>query len=143
MHFDLELYVVEHKEFGFGTKKCGVAQSCGREVGLSALCDAARVALIALHGRRFNNVTTQNDRCIVCEGVNHRGAVVGHEDHVGFVNTLPACDRRAVKHFAVFEKVFIDLSGGNTDVLLFTARVGKAQIYPANIIVFDQIERAL
>ena len=142
-HIDLPLDVVEDEELGLGAKKGGVADTGGLEVGLGALGNRAGVAIVALHGHGLHHVAAQDDSGVVGKGVQHRGAVVGHQHHVGVVDAFPAGDGRAVEHLAAFKKLFFYFLGRDGDVLLLAAGIGEAQVNPARFVLFYQVQSLL
>ena len=133
----LPVHFVKDEEFRLWAEEGGVAQTGRLQVSFCTLSDRARVAIIALHGSRLDDVATQDQGSVFGEGVQEAGAVFRTQDHVGFINAFPAFNRRAVKHLAVFKKLFIHVACRYGDVLLFTARVGETQVYPLNIMFFD------
>ena len=120
--------VVENEEFVLRAEQRRVGNSRGLEVGLGALGERARIALVALHGHRLDDVATQADRGLLVERIDHGGRGIGHENHVGLVDALPAGDRRAIKHLAVAEKAGVHEARRDGDVLFLTQRVRKAEI---------------
>ena len=80
----------------------------GLEVGLGALGERARVALVALHVRRLDDVAAQVERGLLEERVDDRRRRIRHQDHVGLLDALPTGDRRAVEALAVFEEGLVD-----------------------------------
>ncbi len=104
---------------------------------LGALGERARIALIALHGHRFDDIATQVDRGLFIEGVDHRGRRIRHQDHVRLIDALPAGDGRAVEHLAVLKKTLIHQARRNGDVLFLTNRVSKAEIGEFSLFFLD------
>ena len=82
VHLGVPLDVVEHEELGLGTEVGGVADARRVQVVLCALRDGARVALVALHGGGLDDIAAQDNGGVVRERIEHRRAVVGHQDHV-------------------------------------------------------------
>ena len=78
----MPLDVIEHEKLGLGTEEGGVTDTGGLQVFLGATGNGPWVALVALHGARLDDVTAQDDGGVIGEGVQHCGAVVGHQDHV-------------------------------------------------------------
>ncbi len=137
----LELHFVKNEELRLGANKYSVTNAGGLQILFATLGDAAWVALIALHGRRLDDVANQNQGRLFGEGVHNRGAVIGHEDHVGSFDTFPPGNRGAVEHLAFFEEVVVDITSRHSDVLLLAFSIGEAQVYPLHVILFDQIHR--
>ena len=128
------------KNSGSGTEVGGIGDTGGGEVGLGALGHRARVTLVTFHGGRLEDVAAQVDGCIVGEGIEHGGAGVGHQDHVGLVDAFPAGDRRTVEHLAVFEQVFFNGRGRHGDVLLFAAGISETEIDPFDVVFLDHVQ---
>jgi hypothetical protein len=72
------------------------------------------------------------------ERIQERGARVGQQHHVGFVDALPAGDRRAVEHLAVFEQARFDDRLREGHVVLHAAHVGEAQVDEFDLVVLDE-----
>jgi hypothetical protein len=53
---------------------------------------------------------------------------IGHQLHVGSLNTLPAGDRRTVESVAVLELVFVESADRHGHVLLLATGVGEAEV---------------
>jgi len=110
------------------------------EVRLRALGDGARVALVALAGRRLDHVAREHDGGLVVERVHARGIGIGHEQHVGGLDALPSGDRRAVECVAVLELVLAERLHRHRNVLLLALGVGKAQVHEADLVLLDGLE---
>ena len=131
---------VEQKELVLGAEIRGLADAAGGEIGLGALGDGARVAAVALHGGRLDDVATQVDRGFLVERVQHRGAGVRHENHVGLVDAFPAGDGGAVEHLALLEGGLVHGRGRDRDMLLLAAGVGESKIDKLGFAVFDEFQ---
>ncbi len=138
----LELHLVEDEELRLRADEHGVAEAGGLEVFLGALGDGARVAVVALHGARLDDVADQDQGRLFGEGVEHGGLVDRHQNHVGGFDAFPAMNGRAIEHLAVFEEVFVlGITGRNGHVMLLAFGIGEAQINPLHIVIFDQLKR--
>jgi len=100
-----EAHAVENEEFVLGPEQRAVGDAGGLEVSLGAPAERARIALVALHGRRLDHIAADVDGGVGKEGIEHRRAGVGQQDHVRLVDALPAADRRAVEHLAFDEEI--------------------------------------
>ena len=129
VHLDAETHIVEHEEFGFRAEIGGVADARGIDIGLGGLGDGARAAGIMLVGGRLQHVADQDQRGLGEERIDHRGFQVRLQQHVGFVDRLPAGDRRTVEHGAVVEEIVIDHHQVEGDMLPLAARVGEADVH--------------
>ncbi len=121
-------HVVEDEEFGLRPEEGRVAQAGGLEVGLGALGDRARVAVVGLAVARLEHVARQEQRGLFEERVDVGGVRVRHQQHVGGFDALPACDRGAVEGVARAELVFVEMRNGHSDVLFFSAGVGETEV---------------
>ncbi len=102
---------VEDEEFVLGAEQRAIGDAGRLEVRLGTLCERARIALIALHGRRLDDVAADVDRRLFEERIEDGRGRVEHEDHVRLVDALPASDRRTVEHLAVTEQVLVERVG--------------------------------
>ncbi|RMN84403.1 hypothetical protein ALQ56_05747 [Pseudomonas syringae pv. papulans] len=138
----LELHFVEDEELWLRTYEYGVADTGGLQVFLGTVGNGARVAVVALHGRRFDDVAHQNQGWLFGERVEQGGFVIRQENHVGRFDAFPASDGGTVEHFADFEEiVFQCIARRHGDVLLLALGVCEAQINPFNVMIFDELNR--
>ncbi len=138
----LELDLVEDEELRLRANENGVTDTGGLEEFLGALGDGARVAVVALHGARLDDVADQDQGRLFGERIEYRGLVDRHQDHVGGFDAFPAMDGRTVEHLAVLEEVFIlGITSRDGDVVLLAFGIGEAQINPLHIVIFDQLKR--
>ena len=91
-HVGFVLNIIEDEKFWFRAKIGCVTDTGGSQIRLSPLCERAWVAVVALHGARLQDVAANVDGGLFSERIDHRCAVVRHQNHVGFVNRLPATD---------------------------------------------------
>ncbi len=138
-----ELHVVEHEELGLRADEHGVADSGRLQVGLGLLGDAARVAVVRLAGRRLQDVADDGKGRRREERVHLRRGRIGHEGHVGFVDRLPASDRRSVEHHAVGEHFLVDDRDVEGHVLPLAARIREPEIDILDVVVLDGLEHIL
>ncbi|CCK16618.1 Glutamine synthetase (glnA) gene and ORF1 [Cronobacter universalis NCTC 9529] len=124
-----EADVVKQEELRFRPEQYGVRDAGGAQVFFCALGDGARVAIVALHGARLEDVATNNQGRFFVERVNDSGGGVRHQHHVRFIDAFPATDGRAIEHFTFFEEVGVHLVGWDGDVLFFTFSISEAQIH--------------
>jgi hypothetical protein len=101
---------VEDEEFGFRAEVGGVAQAGGLQVGLGALGDGTRAAVVALAGVGLDDVAGQDEGGLIHEGVDVGGVRVRHQQHVGGLDALPAGDGGAVEGMAVLELVIVEVA---------------------------------
>ena len=139
VHTGLVFHFVKDEEFVLRTEKGGVGDAGGFEVGFGAAGKRARVARVALHGVRLDDVAGEDEGFVRVEGVNVSGGRVGHEDHVGVVDAFPAGKGGAVEHFAFFKEVFVDVRRV-ADVVLFALAVGDAQVKVFDVFVVDELQ---
>ncbi|RMR51720.1 hypothetical protein ALP84_05248 [Pseudomonas cichorii] len=133
---------IEDEEFWLRTNEYGVTDTGGLQVFLGAVGDGAWVAVIALHGRRFDDVADQDQGRLFGERVQNCGAVVRQQDHVGGFDTFPAFNGGTVEHLADFKEVVVQrIASWHGDVLLLAFGVSEAQINPFNVMIFDELNR--
>ncbi|KAF1053631.1 MAG: hypothetical protein GAK43_01301 [Stenotrophomonas maltophilia] len=138
----LELHFVEDEELRLRADEYGVTDTGGLQVFLGALGDVARVALVALHGARLDDVADQDQGRLFGERVQDGSGVVRQQDHVGGFDAFPAGDGGTVEHLADFEEIVVQrVASRHGDVLLLALGIGEAQINPLHVIVFDQLVR--
>ncbi len=131
--------VVEDKEFVFRTEVGGVGDAGGFQIRLGAAGQRARVAFVTLHGVGLDDVAGQNQGWFFEERVDEGGDRIGHQDHVRFLNALPAGDGRAVEHLAVLEHILVYGANGHGDVLLLAAGIGEAIVHELDALFLDQL----
>ena len=137
VHRHVDLHIFENEEFGFRAEEGGVAEAGGFHVGQGCLGGAARVARIGLAGARLEDVAEQRQGRLREERVDIAAIQVGHQRHVGFVDGLPAGDRRAVEHEAFGEALFIDGVDMLGHVLHLAARVGETEVDIGDVVLLD------
>ena len=92
-HVGVPAHVVEDEELWLRAEISGVAQAGGLEVGLGALRDRARVAVVGLAVAGLNDVAAHEEGGFFKERVDVGRVGIRHQLHVGSFNTLPASDR--------------------------------------------------
>ena len=105
--------------------------------------NAARVAVVALHRRRLDDIASFDQGRVVCERIQNSSVVVRYWNHVGLVDTFASGYRRAVEHRSVCEKVLVHCATRDRDVLLLPLHVGQSEIHPTNVMTVDEVERPL
>src|SRR5690606_2059417 len=98
------------------------------QVSLGALCDTARIAVVAFARNRVEDVAENYQRGLCKERIDMDGLRIRHENHVGLVDGLPASDGRAVEHDTIGEHVFVDQTSIHGDMLKLAPGVCKAEI---------------
>ena len=88
-----EAHVVEHEEFGFDADIDGIAQAGGLQIGFGTLCGRTRVTRIERAVAGFHDVANDDQHWRGTERIDIDRVEVGLQDHVGFVDGLPAFDR--------------------------------------------------
>ena len=139
-HVDRPLDRVEDEELGLGAEVGDVAKAAGLQERLGTPGERARVALVTLAVGRLDDVAGDVERRLVHERVEDRGRRVGHQQHVGGLDALPAGDRRAVERVAGLELVGIEVLGGHRDVLLLAAGVGETEVDELDLGLLDHLE---
>jgi hypothetical protein len=131
---------VEDEELVFRPEKCLVGDPGRLEVCLGALGERARIALVALHRRRLDDVAAQVERGLLEERVEDRGRRVRHQDHVGLLDALPAGDRRTVEALAVLEERIVHDTGRDGHVLFLALGVREAEVHILDLLFLDQLQ---
>ena len=142
-HVDRPFDAVENEELGFRAKEGGVADAGGLEVSFAALGDRARVAVIAAAVGRVDDVAGQHQRRFVEEGVDISGRRIGHQLHVGRLNTFPASNRRTVEGVPILKLVFVEGADRNGHVLFLATGIGKAEIDELDVVFLDHLDYIL
>ena len=65
---------------------------------------------------------------------------IGNDEHVRFVDRLPAANGRAVKPQALLESVQLDAMAGNGEMLLHAGKIHEAQIDGLDFLLLDELE---
>ena len=103
--------VVEDEKLRFRPENGHVGDLGAPQVVLRPLGDAARVACIILAGDGVLNGADQRQGRHLGERIHQRGVRIGQDEHVGFVDGLPAANGGAVEAEAVLE--YIGFQHGN------------------------------
>jgi hypothetical protein len=64
----------------------------------------------------------------------------GHQQHVGGLDALPACDRRPVERVPAFELVIGELLAGHRNVLFLAAGIGEAEVDELDVLLLEHLE---
>ena len=121
-------HAVEDEELGLGAEEGGVANARCLQVGLGAARQRARIALIRLAVARLQHVAGQHHGGFFVERVDVGGDGVGHQQHVGRFDALPAGNGGAVERVPFAELVLVEVRHRHGNVLLLAAGVGEAEI---------------
>ncbi len=132
--------VIENEELVLRAEKRRIGDTRRFQVCLGALGERARAAIVTLHRRWLDHVAAKVELRFVRENIEHRRRWIGQQNHVRLVDSLPTRDRRAVKHFALLEEVFVDGMRGHGDVLFFAFRVRETKVDKFDLILFDEAE---
>ncbi len=132
--------IVEDEEFGFRAEIDRIADAGRLDIGQGLLGDRTRVAVIGLVGVGIHDIAEQEQRRLLVERVDIGRLQVGAQLHVRLVDRLPAGDRGAVEHGAVFEEVGVDQADVEGHVLHFAAHVGEAHVDILDVLVLDELE---
>ena len=89
-HLGGPAHIVKNKKFILRTKVGNVGDSRGFQIGFCTIGDRTWITFIAFAGGRFDNIAGNVNRGFIGKWVQYRGAGIGHQDHVGFVNAFPA-----------------------------------------------------
>ncbi|CAL4867588.1 hypothetical protein MMA231_01845 [Asticcacaulis sp. MM231] len=137
---DRPAHVVKHEEFSFGTEVNRITHTGRLRIGEGLLGDRTRVAVVRLVGVGVHDIAEHEKRCLLIEGVDIGRLQIRAQLHVGFVDGLPAGDRRTIEHGAVIEKFFIDQVDVEGHVLEFALNVGEANVNILDVLFLDELE---
>lgn len=135
-----EAGVIENKELGFRSDVGGVGQAGGFHVLFALLSDVARVAAVSLLGDRVQNGAGDGHRRAHHERIDESGAGIRHDQHVAFVNRLPAADTGTVKAVTVFKRAQLQLVGRHGKVLPSPREVLETEVNEFDRILLDQFK---
>ena len=135
------LHVVKQEEFGLGTETDEITDAGGLDERFGLLGDRARVAIVGLVGGGLENVAVHAQGRRREERIDIGRIVVGHQDHVGFVDGFPASDRGTVEHDAFFEHFGVDDRCVHGDMLKLAAQVGEAKVNVFDAFVLDLVHK--
>ncbi|MNN33476.1 hypothetical protein D3C81_1472380 [compost metagenome] len=94
-----------------------------------------------MHGARLDDVADQDQGRLFGERVEHGGAVVRQQDHVGGFDALPAVEGGTVEHLAHIEEVFVGIACRHGDVVLTALDIGEAEVDPLRVVFLNQLQR--
>ncbi len=136
----VEADVLQDEELELGPDVDGVGDPGALEVGLGLLGHVAGIARVARAGDRVLDVADQDQGRHAGERIDHRGVGVREEQHVGLVDRLEAADGGSVEADPFLEEVFIQLRGGDREVLPETRHVDEAQVDDLDALRLRQLE---
>ena len=139
----VELDVVEDEEFGFRTEEGLVADAGGDEIFFRLLRDAARVAAVRLQRAGFGDGAGEAQRRNRAERINERRDGIGHGQHVGGFDALPAADGGAVETDAFGEGFLGQFADGHGEVLPGAKGVHELDVHHFRSGLFCQFNYAL
>jgi hypothetical protein len=131
---------VEHEELGLGAEVGGVADAGSLEEGQRLLRDGARVAIIELAGAGLENVAEQVQARLDAERIDEGRRRVGHHEHVGLVDGLPAADGGAVEGDAFLEHRLVEAPDRVAEVLQRSEHVAIHQVDEFDIVLFRKLK---
>ena len=115
----------------------GVADAGRLEIGFGARGGRAGIAAIELPGRRSTTLQKRTQHRRRAERIDVDGVEVRLQDHVAFVDRLPAGDRASVEHEAVGQHVLVDHARGHGQMLPLALGVGEAEVDPVDLLILD------
>ncbi len=127
-HVHRPLDRIEDEELRLRAEVRDIAETGRLEVGLGALRERARVALVALAVGRLDHVAGEEQRRLVHERIDARRRGIGQQQHVGRLDPLPPGDRRAVERVAVLELALVEHGRGDGDVLHHAGQVAEPEV---------------
>ncbi len=139
LHAHVPANRVEDEEFGFRTEVGGVAHASGLHVGLGALGQRTRIALVGLAIARLDDVAGQDQRRLFEERVDVGRVRVRHQLHVRRFDALPAGDRRTVERMAGDELVFVEVRDRHGNVLFLATGIGETEVNELDFVFLHQL----
>ena len=136
----IEADVVEDEELRLRPEERRVAEADGRQVGHRLAGDVARVARIVLTRDRIADVADEHQRLASHEWIDEAGRGIRHDQHVGFVDGLPAANARSVESQAVFEVVDVQRARRNRKMLPDAREVDEPQVDDLHVFVLNQLQ---
>ena len=138
-HCSGPLDVVKYEEFVLRAKVGRIGNSRRFQIGLGADGYRPGVALITLAGQRLDYITGNIDSGLIGKRVEYGAISIRHQCHVGFVDALPACNRRTIKHLALGKNVLVEETGRDRYMLLLTHGIGESKIDELDAVLFDSV----
>ena len=136
----VEAHGVEDVELRLRSEVRGVGETGRREVRLRLRDDVARVAAVRLTRQRVAHEAVDVERRVLPERVEHRGARIRDQEHVGLLDLLEPADRRAVEAEPVLEYVLGELVRGDREVLHQPREVAEPDIDHIDAVVLDELQ---
>ncbi len=136
----VEFDAVEHEEFRFRADIDGVTKARRLEEHFRALGGRTRIARIERTIFGFDDVAHQDHHRRRAERIEEYRVQIGLQDHVRFVDFLPALDRGAVEHQAVSQLIFANDVRAHRQVVPGALGIGKTDIDPLDLLFLDHLE---
>ena len=134
---------VEDVELSLRAEVRRVADAGTAQVVLRLAGDVARVPAVGRAGQRVVHEEREVQRLARAERVDHRGARVRQQLHVGLVDLLEPADRRTVEHEAVGEDVLTKRHRGHGEVLHRSRQVTEPDVDELHVFRRDEAEDLL
>jgi hypothetical protein len=125
---EVVVHLVEDEELALGAEVRGVGDPARAQVRLRAPRDPARVLRIGRARDRVGDLADEGQRGRLGRGIEDRRGRIGHEEHVGVLNRLPAADRGAVEAQALVERGLVEAAHGKGHVLPRPEQVAELEV---------------
>jgi hypothetical protein len=135
--------LIEDEELRLGSDEAGVGDARLLQVLFGFARDMARVPREFLPGDGIDHVGDHAHRRLRKKRIKSSGSGVRDGHHVGFVDTHPATNRRAVEPEALFERVFIQRVRGERAMLPTPEHVDKFQVDHLGLVLLGVGEEIL
>ncbi len=89
-HIHVPGHRIKNEELGLRSEISGISNTRGFEIGLAALGNRARIAVISLAIGRLNHVAGDIENRLIRKWVHAHGVRVGQQHHVGGFNAFPS-----------------------------------------------------
>src|SRR5215468_643223 len=137
---DVIAHVVEDEELGLGAEHHHIADTSLLEVGLGTLGNRARIAFVHLAGGGLKHVAEHRHGGLGKERVDMRAGRVGHQRHVGSLDSLPAGNRGAIEGISFREHRLVHARAVRGDMLHLPLGVREAQVKELHFLVLHHLE---
>src|SRR5882724_6134172 len=136
----VETDIVEDEELCLGSEERGISHARRGQIHFGLLGDVARIAVVALLGHGIDDVSNQDQRWRLGEGIHDEPVRIGDQEHVALVNGRPAPNRRAIHAEAVFEGRLLELLNGIGNVVPQSRKIGEAQVEHARAVLLGKLQ---
>ena len=124
----VEADVVEDEKLGFRADVAGIGDAGAAEIVDGFASDIARIAGIVFAGDRILDVANHAEGRELREGIDKGGFGLRNQQHVAFVDGLPAANAGAIEPEPVFEDFFVEFADRYGEMLPEPGKVHESQV---------------